>query len=554
MKKNRRQLILFIPVMVIFPAISWMITLFFSQVAYAETVVVRAPIEKVILYPEKALVTRKGKAHVGKGKFHLFIGTKTFSINRDSASAAVFGKGTVMSVRVSQIPAPETPQDKIRALEKKRDALMAEKAGLSARKDAEQKKLAFIDAVIKTSSGKATGNMAGSKTQGPAQLSEMLSFIGKEVRSIEENIGKTDAEIQKINDRIAAIENEISMLKSGKNSHTNGIDIVFNSEMSQDIRVQTSYITPGAGWSPVYRADIEDTKHPFKLSFMAQVFQKTGEDWKDVALTISNARFVPGGHLPEIRPWYIDVSQPRPWERKRLMSKAPMQIARAEDTVEKEAGFSQARQRQTAVSKEYDIPSPVTIRSREEETMVPLSSKTLTGEFFRLCIPVQSPHAYLVCRSKADDLPMPGPVRVFFRSRYTGRMMLGEKHAGKPFLIGLGLDRSIRIKREKRIDRKKETYFKKFTRDTIIRDIAYRITMENTGNRPVMLKLLDRVPVSKTDRITVSDISFSPDPSEKNVDDMPGVMAWDLAAGPGKTKTVDISFTVSYPKDMPFYP
>lgn len=550
----KKQIIPFASIPVVFWAVTCALLFAVPCPAYAGTVFVKSAITNITLFSEKALVTRAGKAHVDAGMTRLFIETDAFSINGDSVSAAVYGNGTVMAVRVSRTPEPETPQNTIRDLEKKRDGLESKKALLSSQKAAEKKKAAFIDAVIDSSKGKAVSDMTAGKTPKPEELSGLLSFIGKNVETVEENTNKIEAEIRTIDNEISAVEKEISMLSSGGNRNTTGIEIVFNSANAQDIRVRTSYITLQAGWSPVYRADISASDNDFKLSLMARVIQKSGEDWNDVAITVSNALFVPGGHLPEIAPWYVDIPQARTWRQKSLMTEAPVAMERAEDTVSKAAEFEQATTRRTAVSMEYDISNPVTIRSRDEETLVPLFTKTVTGDFYRLCIPAESPHAYLTCRAKADVELAAGPMRIFFDGRYAGPMMLDEKQAGKPFVIGLGADRSIRLKREKRVDKKNETFFKKFERDTVIRDLAYRISVENTGDRPVKLLVSDHVPVSKTDRITVEDISFFPEPTAKDADGKPGVIAWDITAGPGETKTIDISFTVSYPKDMPFYP
>jgi len=236
---------------VVFFTLTWLLLFAVSGPAYAAgTVLVKSSITQVTLFSDKALVTRSGKAHVDAGMTHLFIETNAFSINGDSASAAVYGNGTVMAVRVSKTPEPETPQTKIRDLEKKRDDLKAEKASLTSRKAAEEKKAAFINAVIDSSNGKAVSGMTAGKTPKTEELSGLLTFIGKNVEAIGKNTNTIKAEIRDVNNRIAAVEKEISMLTGGRNRDTTGIEIVFNAVNAQDIRVQTSYIAPRAGWSP----------------------------------------------------------------------------------------------------------------------------------------------------------------------------------------------------------------------------------------------------------------------------------------------------------------
>lgn len=93
--------------------------------------------------------------------------------------------------------------------------------------------------------------------------------------------------------------------------------------------------------------------------------------------------------------------------------------------------------------------------------------------------------------------------------------------------------------------------FGKIERDAIIREVAYRITAENRKDRPVTLHILDHVPVAATDRITVEDRAFEPEPAQRGVNGKPGVMRWELSLDPEETSQATISFAVAYPRDMP---
>jgi hypothetical protein len=85
----------------------------------------------------------------------------------------------------------------------------------------------------------------------------------------------------------------------------------------------------------------------------------------------------------------------------------------------------------------------------------------------------------------------------------------------------------------------------------VVRKLEYRIVAENRKQRPVTINVRDSVPVSKTDRIGVKDVSFSPQPDQKDFADKSGVMQWEMELEPGQSREISISFTVTYPKDMP---
>jgi len=102
------------------------------------------------------------------------------------------------------------------------------------------------------------------------------------------------------------------------------------------------------------------------------------------------------------------------------------------------------------------------------------------------------------------------------------------------------------------MDKVEETaFFGRVERDSVIRQLSYRVVAENLREAPVILKVVDRVPVSRTDRITVKDVAFSPAPDRRDVDEKAGVMEWDLEIGPASTTGITTGFTVTYPKDMP---
>ena len=44
----------------------------------------------------------------------------------------------------------------------------------------------------------------------------------------------------------------------------------------------------------------------------AEIVQQTGEDWSDVALSVSTVRTAKGGNAPELRPLIVRFPQPLP--------------------------------------------------------------------------------------------------------------------------------------------------------------------------------------------------------------------------------------------------
>ncbi len=84
----------------------------------------------------------------------------------------------------------------------------------------------------------------------------------------------------------------------------------------------------------------------------------------------------------------------------------------------------------------------------------------------------------------------------------------------------------------------------------MVRHIALKISVENMKDRPIKIKVLDSIPVSRTDKIKVKDIKITPEPSQRDYQDKEGVMLWEFDLQPGDEKDINLSFVVTYPKDL----
>ena len=101
---------------------------------------------------------------------------------------------------------------------------------------------------------------------------------------------------------------------------------------------------------------------------------------------------------------------------------------------------------------------------------------------------------------------------------------------------------------EKLHDKVKETYFKMVDRGTVPREMQYRTVIENLKEKPVHLWLLDRVPVSKTDKIQVKNLEMTPRPTEEDYHKRKGVQFWDIEVPAEATVEIHIDFVVTHPK------
>ncbi|NVB37462.1 mucoidy inhibitor MuiA family protein [Pseudenhygromyxa sp. WMMC2535] len=82
--------------------------------------------------------------------------------------------------------------------------------------------------------------------------------------------------------------------------------------LAELIHVELSYFVPGARWAPAYAIRLDRSMRSASLELRAMVGQATGEDWRDVALTLSTATPQQWTELPELKAVKIGRRQPPP--------------------------------------------------------------------------------------------------------------------------------------------------------------------------------------------------------------------------------------------------
>lgn len=527
---------------------------------HSAAAVVPSTLTDVTLFSGQALVTRTAVVSVQKGLNEILVEAAAFNIDSDSVTAKVFGEGELYSVQLKDIFLPEAPQANIKTLEKKIETRTYELKTVNDKKNMLQSKALFLKSVVDFSQTQVPKDI---KTAFPKieNLNKTLAFLEENFNAIHTQQRKLEQEADTLTAEIEALKKELNTLTRNASRKKNIVEILFNAEKSQQIRLETRYLAYNAGWHPLYKATVPQDLSAVNLVMFSKIQQKTGEDWNNVTLSISNVVPLRGADLPDVNPWILNITRPRPMaEAKRhalyaQKSAAPMDAVMAEAPppapAEVEAAFVSAETAETALSFEYRMPRKLSIESSEKTTILPLFSKTLTGDFEYHAAPAFSPFAFLVCKTAADTELMSGPMNVHLGPQFVGKTFLNARKAGTPFVVNLGADRGVKIKREKISDKVDETFFGSFEKSTVARKMAYKINVENLKNTPVVLNILDRIPVSGTDKIKVEDIQLTPAPDKKNYQDREGVLMWRIPLKPGEQKSIDIVFVIQYPRDAP---
>ncbi|KAF7291776.1 hypothetical protein HMN09_01237200 [Mycena chlorophos] len=136
----------------------------------------------------------------------------------------------------------------------------------------------------------------------------MTDFIGSLVQSDNERL----AAVAEIDARLASIDHQIEeeLEKDAlRKRHAMGLVTVdIGSDKPMNIELTLTYIVSNASWSIAYelRASTDENGKPsssVSLHYRPRIVQTTGEDWTNIALTLSTGdTTVPVQHVPELQP------------------------------------------------------------------------------------------------------------------------------------------------------------------------------------------------------------------------------------------------------------
>ena len=109
-----------------------------------------------------------------------------------------------------------------------------------------------------------------------------------------------DLELEKTKIRL-----HLGELNDRKNLSVNEIYALVEAAKPVQTRVEASYLVNKAGWFPTYNVSVKDISSPMQMQFNANVFQSSGEVWKDVKISLSSGNPRENNARPEVEPWYL---------------------------------------------------------------------------------------------------------------------------------------------------------------------------------------------------------------------------------------------------------
>lgn len=360
-----------------------------------------------------------------------------------------------------------------------------------------------------------------------------------------------DAERQRVERELEAKREELDRVRTGQRATMEAV-IGLEAQSPGRVEIHLRYQVPGAGWRPLYEARLDSTEASVQLVQRAEVRQATGEDWTDVALTLSTARPAAASEMPRIEPWFIDIIQraPRPAAAEALQSMRAAPKAGA-DFAEAQAPAPPvtAQTVSSEFAAEYTVPGLVTVAADSSSKTFTLNQRQLDVELAVRATPRLAPEPFLYGEAvfPGPEPLLAGPVAIFRDGSYAGRANQDVVMPGDRMALPFGADDKVRI--DYRLEtggRSTDGIFNKRRR----MERHYRIEVTSRHSVSIPITVIDQIPVPQDERIEVVLLDDSTPPTRRDPDGRRGVLEWTSTFGPGENKVIQLSYAVSAPQDL----
>ncbi len=545
-----------------------LVTSLSSLPALAKDIPADSKITKATVYSDRATLTRRAVIDIPAGAHNLIFTGVPINIYTDSLRVGGSAKADVVFGALSHkresfqdyvAPREKELNQKLVTLQDHRKVFNADKQALKAGQE-------FLKNVGKQATLRTNEDVAEIDLKPESWGAAADSLTSKMSQNLKASL-ELDIKIRDVNKQIQQVQNELRDLRTGhKQSYS--VTIPYEADKPTTLTVDLSYQQTNVGWQPIYDARLDTKTGDMELVQYGSVWQQTGEDWTDIALTLSTAQPSRGTDLPDLYTNWVNIRQNMPMRKSSggqlnmfSAQTAGSSVALEERAMEMDMAASalpvpieaKARSRGAQINAdgyvgEYIITGPATVKSDGEQ------AKLLVGGFetdsaMQVQIKPQVGHeAYLVVNTtlKGEAPILPGQVSLFRDGAFIGKGHLPMLRPGDKEGLGFGVDDNVTISRNTLKDERSEA-------GLISKEVSlerhYVTEIQNLHKTDVEIAVLETVPVSQDQRIKIDILADKTTAGyESDVKDVKGVTRWVQTLKPKEKSKVNLGWKVTWPK------
>lgn len=515
---------------------------------------VHTTIGAVTVYPDRARVTRRGAATLEPGNHRLEIKELPLALDTASVRAAAHGtaRARLLGVDVRRLFYVDTPDEVVHQLEKEIEALQDEMEVLNIQIERLREERAALQGLLGATEVYAKGLAFGKTT--PADQMALFDSLRQRAANLDAQLQTLRVTHRDQERTLEKLQKELDQMRSARGKERYVAVVEVDVTEGGSLTLELTYVVSRAGWTPLFDVRLSDEETTVEVGYLGQVVQRTGEDWTDVAMTLSTARPALAATLPELDPWYVGP-MPRPAKRAAradlMRAAAPtpalaledMALAEEEESYEAETVTAMVETSGAAVT--YVLPGAVSIPPDGNAHKVTVAHVPLAPRLDYVSAPKLVEAAYRRAQvvNESPYTLLPGPANLFAGDEFIGTTELKLTAPGGEIELYLGVDDRVRVKREL----KRHEVDKRLLGDRRRIWAGYEIEVENLLDAEAAITLYDQIPITRHEQIKVRLESAEPKPTTQTE---LGILEWELTLSPREEQIVRFDFVVEHPRDL----
>jgi len=535
--------------------------------AFAADITALSRVDQVTVFPQGAEVTRIAEAHVAQGEHTLIfeglpaeLAAETLRVEGAGSSRLEIGS---VDSKIAFLNAGSFDVERKR-IEKDIETLSDERGALDqAVADAEYQKGLMQQLATATLTQKPKeGETVILDAQG---LGGVLDLVGSKLASLGKTVLDARTRQREIDRLIEDLNRKLAEL-APKEDQRLRVMVHLTAPQETQGTFKLSYRIQNAGWQPIYDARLgemgKDGTARIELVRRAEVMQSTAESWDNVKLTLSTARPLGATAAPDLMPMsiegFIEGRRENYTSRGAGNADAESAIVMKKDAPVLEESLSRDRalfdQKQAQIEIAgfqalYGITDRVSIDNTGTAKKVRIATDGITAKLSALAAPKLDPNAYLTAAfTLSGETPLlPGPVMLYRDGVFMGQGSLPMLSPGEETKLGFGADDLIKVKR---IEVKRRTAEEGLLSTSNVDERAFDITVKNLHQAAIPVTILDQMPYSTDEKITVETLAGMTPASARDFERRRGVMAWTFELASQEIKVIKHGYKVSWPQDV----
>lgn len=438
-----------------------------------------------VFQANRAEVKRKIKLELKEGQNHVDIERLPSCINEDSIRVEGTGTAVIFDV-VYHKQSPDTSNSsetageaatarhrKLFALKKERDIVKAQ--------------FQFLNSY---------GSTLNSQHVDSAEVARFLDMFGPRQVEVAKRLQELDIQIAQADKDYKA---EVAVYGDVHDTKRNtNVTVTVLAKADGRVDLILTYVVTHASWTPLYdvRASVGQANAPssIALHYRASITQTTGENWPEIALTLSTASPQLNSSMPSLSPWKIGLPRPQYHSRarrSRSYSRSPTRVVHVGGSP-----FRSRRSRSRSHSPDYfyrrsrsppgiviqaeEYSAPALVRARSSSpirwrNVEKVSSDTLSATFRIpgrsnipsdegnhkvvvqvldlqanlewVCMPRKIQSVFLKCIvvNISEFTLLPGAASIFLNDNFVSKSRIEHVMPNDSFEIALGTDAALRV-------------------------------------------------------------------------------------------------------------